>query len=176
MGFSDPSLSHDQKSWSEGERVVAVVRLHQGATLSQDELLAFARDRLSTYKVPHQVEVVDELPRTGTEKEQRDESEEAADDLQGEMQSARAELADLNEWRANNPNSPDVKEIDEKITEARTQIAELSQAMAKFPRDFPETEKAALQAEARAIISGSIVPAYRDFAAFSERRMTPYPG
>ena len=61
--------------------------------------------------------------------EQRDESEEAADDLQGEMQSARAELADLNEWRANNPNSPDVKEIDEKITEARTQIAELSQAI-----------------------------------------------
>lgn len=54
-----------------GERVVAVVRLHEGRTLGQDELLAFARDRLSTYKVPQQVQVVDELPRTGTEKVQK---------------------------------------------------------------------------------------------------------
>ena len=54
-----------------GERVVAAVRLHEGATLGEDELLAFARDRLSTYKVPQQVQVVDELPRTGTEKVQK---------------------------------------------------------------------------------------------------------
>ncbi len=51
-----------------GERVVAVVRLRPGSTLAEGELLAFARDRLSTYKVPEQVLVVDDLPRTGTEK------------------------------------------------------------------------------------------------------------
>src|SRR5690606_11188101 len=40
----------------------------------------------------------------------------------------------------------------------------------QFPRDFPETEKASLQAEARAVILGSIVPTYRDFAAFFQDR------
>ena len=54
-----------------GERVVAAVRLHEGATVADDELVAFAREHLSTYKVPQQVQVVDELPRTGTEKVQK---------------------------------------------------------------------------------------------------------
>jgi long-chain acyl-CoA synthetase len=54
-----------------GERVVAVVRLREGATLAEGELLEFARTRLSGYKVPRQVQVVDELPRTGTEKVQK---------------------------------------------------------------------------------------------------------
>jgi len=54
-----------------GERVVAVVRLRQGATLAEEELLSFARERLSAYKVPHSVHVVDDLPRTGTEKVQK---------------------------------------------------------------------------------------------------------
>jgi len=54
-----------------GERVVAAVRLHEGATLDGDELLAFARERLSAYKVPQAVKVVDDLPRTGTEKVQK---------------------------------------------------------------------------------------------------------
>ena len=54
-----------------GERVVAVVRRRPGRAVTEDEVLAFARDRLSTYKVPLQVRVVDELPRTGTEKVRR---------------------------------------------------------------------------------------------------------
>ena len=54
-----------------GELVVAAVRLCEGATLGEDELLAFARDRLSTYKVPRRVQVVDDLPRTGTGKVQK---------------------------------------------------------------------------------------------------------
>ncbi len=54
-----------------GERVVAVVRLQGAMVLSEDDLLAFARDRLSAYKLPQQVKVVDELPRTGSEKVQR---------------------------------------------------------------------------------------------------------
>ena len=54
-----------------GERVVAVVRLRDGKAPTEDEILAFARNRLSTYKVPEEVKVVDELPRTGTEKVQK---------------------------------------------------------------------------------------------------------
>jgi len=54
-----------------GERVVAVVRLRPEATLADEELLAFAREHLSSYKVPQAVHVVDELPRTGTGKVQK---------------------------------------------------------------------------------------------------------
>jgi acyl-CoA synthetase (AMP-forming)/AMP-acid ligase II len=39
--------------------------------VAEDELLDFARDRLSTYKLPQEIRVVDELPRTGTEKVQK---------------------------------------------------------------------------------------------------------
>ena len=53
-----------------GEVPVAVVRLRSGATLSEPEaeLVAWAAERLSEYKVPKRVVVVDDLPRTGTEK------------------------------------------------------------------------------------------------------------
>jgi acyl-CoA synthetase (AMP-forming)/AMP-acid ligase II len=51
-----------------GEDVVAAVRLLPGEAASEDELLAWCRDRLSSYKVPTQVRIVQELPRTGTEK------------------------------------------------------------------------------------------------------------
>ena len=44
---------------------------------------------------------------------------------------------------------------------------------ADFPRDFPEAEKAALQAEAREVIAGAIVPAYRGFATFFEEEYLP---
>ena len=54
-----------------GERVVAVVRVAEGRSVTEDELLAFARGRLSTYKVPEQVKVVDGLRRTGTGKVQK---------------------------------------------------------------------------------------------------------
>jgi long-chain acyl-CoA synthetase len=51
-----------------GEIPAAVVRLDEGATLDPEELMAWAKERLSSYKVPQQVHVVDELPRTGTDK------------------------------------------------------------------------------------------------------------
>jgi len=54
-----------------GERVVAVVRRMPGSAVAEEELLAFARDRLSTYKLPQEIRVVDQLPRTGTEKVQK---------------------------------------------------------------------------------------------------------
>jgi acyl-CoA synthetase (AMP-forming)/AMP-acid ligase II len=54
-----------------GEVPVAAVRLRPGASPSEDELVAWARDRLSGYKVPRQIRIVEELPRTGTDKVQK---------------------------------------------------------------------------------------------------------
>jgi acyl-CoA synthetase (AMP-forming)/AMP-acid ligase II len=51
-----------------GEVPVAVVRRADGASLTADELMAWAARRLSDYKMPQRVVFVDELPRTGTEK------------------------------------------------------------------------------------------------------------
>lgn len=51
-----------------GEVPVAAVRLRRNATVSGAELVAWAREQLSHYKRPRQIMIVDELPRTGTEK------------------------------------------------------------------------------------------------------------
>jgi acyl-CoA synthetase (AMP-forming)/AMP-acid ligase II len=51
-----------------GEVPVAAVR----GTATPDDVLAFARDHLAHYKVPRQVVVLDELPRGGTGKVQKD--------------------------------------------------------------------------------------------------------
>ncbi|MCC6224832.1 MAG: AMP-binding protein [Microthrixaceae bacterium] len=55
-----------------GEVPVAAVRIRPGARVRPDQLVAFAADRLAHYKAPRQVMVVDDLPRTGTEKVQAD--------------------------------------------------------------------------------------------------------
>jgi len=59
LGYPDPR---------KGEVPVAVVRRRADATVTPDALVAFVAERLSDYKVPRQVIVVDELPRTGTDK------------------------------------------------------------------------------------------------------------
>ena len=59
VGVPDPRL---------GERVGVAVRLRPGATATEEELLAWGGDRLSAYKRPRLIRVVDELPRTGTHK------------------------------------------------------------------------------------------------------------
>ena len=46
-----------------GERVVAVVVPKPGATVSAEDIVAFACGRLARYKVPRQVEFVAALPR-----------------------------------------------------------------------------------------------------------------
>lgn len=51
----------DEKS---GERVVAAVVLTPGAQFDQEEVRHFLRDMLTPYKVPKQLFVVDELPRS----------------------------------------------------------------------------------------------------------------
>jgi long-chain acyl-CoA synthetase len=51
-----------------GEVPAAAVRLAAGAELDHEALSAFAAERLAEYKVPTRWLVVDELPRTGTNK------------------------------------------------------------------------------------------------------------
>jgi fatty-acyl-CoA synthase len=47
------------------ERVVAAILLRPGVAVDVDEVLAFCRERLAAYKVPKQVEIRTELPKTG---------------------------------------------------------------------------------------------------------------
>ena len=54
-----------------GELPVAAVRRRDGATVTADELVEWARERLSDYKAPQRIAFVDELPRTGTNKVQK---------------------------------------------------------------------------------------------------------
>jgi acyl-CoA synthetase (AMP-forming)/AMP-acid ligase II len=55
-----------------GEVPAAVVRLAPGSSVSPDELVAWADERLAEYKVPRRIVVAtDDLPRTGTRKVQK---------------------------------------------------------------------------------------------------------
>lgn len=56
-----------------GQVPAAAVRLADGVTLEQAELEAWAREQLADYKVPKRYIAVDDLPRTGTNKVQKDE-------------------------------------------------------------------------------------------------------
>lgn len=49
-----------------GEVVKAVIRLRAGHALSAREAIAFCRGHLAGYKVPSEVEFIDEMPMTGT--------------------------------------------------------------------------------------------------------------
>jgi len=62
LGLPDPS---------KGEVPVAAVRLKPGESAAPEELVAFGREHLSDYKWPRQVVLVDELPRTGSQKVQK---------------------------------------------------------------------------------------------------------
>lgn len=54
-----------------GEVPVAAVELRSGASVSGDEIVEWARERVAAYKAPVEVRVVDELPRGGTDKVQK---------------------------------------------------------------------------------------------------------
>lgn len=47
-----------------GETVKAIISLKAGASVTADEIKAFARVRMAAYKYPRVVEIVDELPKT----------------------------------------------------------------------------------------------------------------
>ncbi|HSG91643.1 MAG TPA: AMP-binding protein [Pseudomonadales bacterium] len=51
-----------------GEAVHAEIVLRPGATLGTDEVIAYGREHLASYKVPRSVKFIDEIPRTGTGK------------------------------------------------------------------------------------------------------------
>jgi fatty-acyl-CoA synthase len=54
-----------------GEAPYAYVVVKPGASATQEELIAFTRDRLAHFKAPHGVTFVPELPRTATGKIQK---------------------------------------------------------------------------------------------------------
>lgn len=60
-----------------GEAVHALIVPVDDADLTEDDVVAFARDRLAGYKVPKSVEFVDDLPETATGKVQKYELREA---------------------------------------------------------------------------------------------------
>jgi len=55
-----------------GEVPVAAVLVRKRSKVTGDELMAWAAERLAAYKAPRRVVIVDDLPRTGTEKVQKD--------------------------------------------------------------------------------------------------------
>jgi long-chain acyl-CoA synthetase len=54
-----------------GEVVAAAVRVRAGSPTTAESLLAWAKDELTSYKAPRRIVVVDDLPRTGTQKVQK---------------------------------------------------------------------------------------------------------
>lgn len=54
-----------------GQIIQAELVLHDGATIDVEEVLTYCRKRLSTYKIPQKVKIVDSLPMTGSGKIQR---------------------------------------------------------------------------------------------------------
>ena len=62
LGLPDPQ-------W--GRRVHAVVQTAHGAALDEQQVIAYAKRRLTSYKVPKTVEFVDEIPRTAATKVSR---------------------------------------------------------------------------------------------------------
>jgi 3-oxocholest-4-en-26-oate---CoA ligase len=65
-----------------GQRVVGVASLKGGATVSEAEVLADLRTRLSTYKVPRQLKLVEDTPRSPSGKADYPRARELFDALQ----------------------------------------------------------------------------------------------
>jgi long-chain acyl-CoA synthetase len=53
---------------SHGEEIKAVVILEDGASLTEDELVAWGKEQMAAYKYPRIVEFVPNLPMTATGK------------------------------------------------------------------------------------------------------------
>ncbi len=51
-----------------GEEVVAFVSLAEGSTVTEEELVAFARERLAANKYPRQITILDAIPLTSVGK------------------------------------------------------------------------------------------------------------
>ncbi|MGD9531985.1 MAG: long-chain fatty acid--CoA ligase, partial [Pseudonocardia sp.] len=51
-----------------GETVKAFVSLRPGRSATEEELIAFAKERMAAYKYPRSIEFLDEIPKTATGK------------------------------------------------------------------------------------------------------------
>jgi long-chain acyl-CoA synthetase len=51
-----------------GEQVKVFVVLKEGETATQEELIAYCKDKLATYKLPTMIEFIKELPKTNVGK------------------------------------------------------------------------------------------------------------
>jgi acyl-CoA synthetase (AMP-forming)/AMP-acid ligase II len=60
-----------QPSAKWGESPAAIVVVKDGETLSVEEVIAYCRGKMAGYKVPRAVEFVEEIPRSGTGKAQK---------------------------------------------------------------------------------------------------------
>jgi acyl-CoA synthetase (AMP-forming)/AMP-acid ligase II len=80
-----------------GERLKAVVVKREGASLGEDDVKKFVKENLAGYKVPRDVEFIDELPRTSTGKvlkrELKDDSDEGSGGDGGEADAEGGEDA-----------------------------------------------------------------------------------
>ena len=47
-----------------GEVICACVKLHNGSTITSQDLISFCEKQLASYKVPIQINIVDEVPKT----------------------------------------------------------------------------------------------------------------
>jgi fatty-acyl-CoA synthase len=59
-------LGVDDEEW--GQRLKAVIVPRDNAKLSEDDVKAYVKEHLARYKVPRDVEFMDELPRNATGK------------------------------------------------------------------------------------------------------------
>jgi long-chain acyl-CoA synthetase len=51
-----------------GEEVIAFATLRHDMTAQPDQLIAYCKERLATYKYPRRITIVDELPKGSTGK------------------------------------------------------------------------------------------------------------
>jgi O-succinylbenzoic acid--CoA ligase len=51
-----------------GQRVVAMVQVDEGKTVSPQKLITFCRSHLAGYKIPRQIKIVGQLPLTASGK------------------------------------------------------------------------------------------------------------
>jgi fatty-acyl-CoA synthase len=76
-----------------GEEVMAWVRLREGAMLTGDDLTAYCRGRIATFKIPRYWKFVDEFPMTVTGKIQKFKMREVAVEELGLQRAASVETA-----------------------------------------------------------------------------------
>jgi fatty-acyl-CoA synthase len=69
-----------------GQRLKAFVVVREGQDLSEDDVKGYVKDNLARYKVPREVEFLEELPRNPTGKvlkrELKEQGEDAADEAE----------------------------------------------------------------------------------------------